>query len=50
MMRIWGWPLVIALLSAVGLIAGLVADGAGDVLSWAGLGVPVLVVLRCGLR
>lgn len=49
-MRIWGWPLAIALLSAVGLVAGLVADGAGDVLSWAGLGVPVVVALRFGLR
>ncbi|CAM5567983.1 hypothetical protein SSTU70S_05420 [Stutzerimonas stutzeri] len=35
MMRIWRWPLVIGLLSLLGLLAGLVSDGVGDWLSWA---------------
>lgn len=41
MKRIWLWPIVIGVLSLAGLIAGLVSDGMGDWLAWAGLGVPV---------
>ena len=40
MMRIWLWPVVIAVLSAAGLIAGLVSEGAGDWLSWLALAAP----------
>ncbi|MCQ4268387.1 hypothetical protein [Stutzerimonas degradans] len=43
MMRIWRWPLVIGLLSLLGLLAGLVSDGAGDWLSWATLSLPVAI-------
>ncbi|WP_313037087.1 hypothetical protein [Stutzerimonas nitrititolerans] len=43
MIRLWLWPVVIALLSALGLIAGLVSDGAGDWLSWTLLAVPVVI-------
>lgn len=46
MMRIWLWPLVIALLSMSGLIAGLVSDGIGDWLSWVALGLPVAISLK----
>lgn len=42
--RLWGWPLVIGLLSVAGLVSGLVADGWGDAVSWVGLGIPVLVM------
>jgi len=49
MMRIWLWPIVIALATAFGLVAGLVSEDVGDWLSWAALGVPVLVSLH-GLR
>ncbi|WP_407294268.1 hypothetical protein [Stutzerimonas zhaodongensis] len=49
MIRIWLWPVVIALISAVGLIGGLVSEGVGDWLSWIALGVPVVVSLH-GLR
>ena len=38
--QIWRWPLLLGLLSLVGLVAALVADGPGDALSWAALGVP----------
>ncbi|WP_404439306.1 hypothetical protein [Stutzerimonas chloritidismutans] len=41
MMRIWLWPVLIAALSAVGLVAGLVSEGAGDWLNWLALSVPV---------
>lgn len=46
MMRIWLWPVLIAILSAVGLIAGLVSEGAGDWLNWLALSVPVLISLH----
>ncbi|RMI00719.1 hypothetical protein [Stutzerimonas nitrititolerans] len=43
MIRIWLWPVVIALLSILGLVAGLVSEGPGDWLSWAALAVPVVI-------
>jgi hypothetical protein len=44
MKRIFAWPGAIALLSLIGLIAGLVGDGAMDLLAWAGLAAPVLAI------
>lgn len=38
---LWGMPIALGVVSAVGLIAGLVGDGAWDALSWLGLGAPV---------
>jgi|TARA_R100000049_G_C1939406_1_gene83404 hypothetical protein len=35
---IFAWPLVLAALSLIGLIAGLTGDGARDVLAWLLLG------------
>lgn len=46
MMRIWLWPLALGLLSALGLLAGLVSDGAGDWFGWLALGLPTLVGLQ----
>ena len=46
----WGWPLAIAILSAAGLVGGLVGNGAWDWLSWIGLGVPCIAALWFGLR
>lgn len=40
---LWFWPATLAVLSSAGLVAGLVADGWGDVSAWIGLGVPALV-------
>ncbi|MDS1139571.1 hypothetical protein RE432_03915 [Pusillimonas sp. SM2304] len=37
-------PAVLALLTAFGLVAGLVGDGAYDLISWLALLAPVLVV------
>jgi len=42
--RLWGWPIVLALLTASGLVSALVSDHWGDVWSWIGLGVPVAVM------
>jgi len=47
--HVWRLPLALALVSAVGLVAGLVGDGAWDTLSWLGLGLPVGVCLWFGL-
>lgn len=46
MMRIWRWPVLIAVVCALGLTAGLVSDGAGDWLSWLALSVPVAISLH----
>ena len=47
---LWGWPLVIAVVSAIGLVGALVGDGAWDWLGWIGLGVPCVVAAWFGLR
>ncbi len=45
-LRFWavfGVPLAIALTGAAGLFAALLGDGAWDVLSWVGLGIPAVI-------
>ena len=49
-MKLWGWPLVLGVLTLTGLIAGLVSEDTGDYMAWLGLGVPVAVASWCGLR
>jgi hypothetical protein len=41
--RVWAWPLTLALLTAIGLLSALVADGWGDALSWFCLAAPLAV-------
>ena len=37
--RLWGWPIVLGVLTAVGLITALFSDGgAGDIVAWIALG------------
>ena len=43
LIRLWSWPLLLALLTMAGLVMALVGDGWWDVLSTLALGVPVLV-------
>jgi hypothetical protein len=50
MKSLWRWPGVIGVLSASGLVAGLVSDGLGDAAAWIGLGVPVAITAWFGLR
>ncbi|MDA7416554.1 hypothetical protein PGB34_09250 [Xenophilus arseniciresistens] len=41
--RLWGWPLLLGLLTLVGLSTALFSDaGVGDWLAWVCLGVPAL--------
>jgi hypothetical protein len=47
---LWRWPLVLGLLTLVGLVSGLVSDGVGDAIAWIGLGVPVWAGLWFGMR
>ena len=50
MLALWGWPIVLALISAVGLVGALVGDGEWGALSWVGLGVPTAACVWFGLR
>jgi hypothetical protein len=38
-------PIAIALVTGVGLVAGLIGDGWLDVLAWIGLAIPAIVVI-----
>lgn len=48
--QIFGWPLVIGVLSTVGLIAALVGDGIWDGVSWLALLLPILLYAMFLLR
>lgn len=48
--RMWGAPIVLAILTLIGLISALVGDGVWDHVSALALGVPVLLCLWFGLR
>ncbi|MDP2261483.1 MAG: hypothetical protein Q8J89_17375 [Caulobacter sp.] len=41
----FGAPLLIALFSTIGLVSALLGDGLRDWISWAGLAVPVVVII-----
>jgi len=41
---LWGWPIVMGVLTTTGLITALVSDTWGDWWSWVGLGIPVVVM------
>jgi len=43
-------PVLIGLFSLVGLVSALTGDGLRDVLSWAGLAVPLLAIAWAWLR
>ena len=50
LLKVWAWPVALALLSASGLVGALVSDGWGDAWSWFALGLPVAVAAWFGLR
>ena len=43
--QIFRWPLVMALANAIGLVAALVGDGWYDLVSWATLGLTLIVIV-----
>lgn len=45
--RLWGWPIVLGLLTGSGLVAALISETWGDTWSWFALGVPVIVMVWC---
>ena len=49
-MRLWGMPIVLALLTTIGLILALLGDGVWDGLSALALGTPVAVGAWHALR
>ena len=49
-LQIWGWPMAIAVSTLAGLIAGLVGDGAWDLLAAVALGVPAVACVWLGTR
>ncbi len=48
--QIFAWPLVIGVLSTVGLVSALVGDGVWDGLSWLTLFLPILLYAGFLLR
>lgn len=39
--HLWGWPIVLGVLTSVGLVSALFSDGGlGDAVAWAALGIP----------
>lgn len=48
--QVWRMPLVLGLLSAIGLASALFSDGIGDWVSWLALGAPVAASVWYGLR
>jgi hypothetical protein len=47
----WGWPIVLGVLTCIGLVSALFSDGgAGDALAWVALGIPCAVCAWYGWR
>ena len=49
-LAVWGWPVALALLTALGLLSALLGDGAWDAASWIALGIPTGVCAWFGWR
>jgi hypothetical protein len=47
---IWGWPIALGIVTAIGLVGGLWGDGPWDALAWVGLGLPTAAAVWFGLR
>ncbi|MCE7072987.1 MULTISPECIES: hypothetical protein [unclassified Dyadobacter] len=43
--KVWGLPIIIGILSAIGLLSALTGDGLYDLLSWLTLGIPVVLAV-----
>ena len=50
-MKCWRWPLVLAMLTAVGLLSALLGEGGPFwLVSWGALSMPLLVIALAVLR
>lgn len=49
-MRMWAAPILLVILTSVGLISALLGDGVWDHVSAIALGIPVLLCVWFGLR
>ena len=49
-LHVFGMPIILAVLSGIGLITALMSDGLGDVVSWLTLGALVLVMAWYWIR
>jgi hypothetical protein len=47
---VFGAPVLLALVSAIGLLSALLGDDLWDVLSWVALATPVAVIVWCVAR
>lgn len=43
-MKLWGMPILLGILSMIGLVSALLEDGLWDVVSWLALGIPCLLM------
>lgn len=51
MKAVWRWPVAIAAVTSIGLVAGLLSEGGfGDGLAWLGLSVPVIAAAWYSLK
>ena len=48
--KLWGMPILLGLLTIIGLLSALLGDGIWDIVSAFALGLPVLIGLRYSLR
>jgi hypothetical protein len=49
-LKLWGMPVLLGLLTTVGLVSALLGDGIWDLVSAFALGAPVLAGAWCALR
>ncbi|MDR3023952.1 hypothetical protein [Chryseobacterium sp.] len=45
-LKLWGMPILLALLSIFGLIAALLGDGIWDILGWLTLSFPLFLIIK----
>ena len=48
--QVFAAPTVIAVISLIGLVSALTGDGVRNIVSWAALGVPVVIAIRAWRR
>ncbi|MCS4304232.1 hypothetical protein [Chryseobacterium sp. BIGb0232] len=49
-LKLWGTPILLALLSMFGLIAALLGDGLWDILGWLTLSIPLFLIIKHYLK